>query len=86
MSAKKFRLTVVTTVRENGYDWTVVECPECGEQVQRRHIRDAPPQEEYRADVCPACDESMDIGGGSSEIVMPSVRSQSTIAWENNQS
>jgi hypothetical protein len=66
MSAKKFRLETVSTTRDDGYDWDVVECPECGESVQRRHIEDDGRwfHEDFREDVCPACDQAMKIGDG----------------------
>ncbi|QLH78155.1 zinc ribbon domain-containing protein [Halosimplex rubrum] len=79
MTAKKFRLDEASTVRENGYDWNVVECTECGEQVQQRHVED----DGHRQDVCPACDQEMTFDT-SNEIEIPSVKSQSTIDWENN--
>lgn len=56
MSEKKFRLEKVGCEREDGYDWAVVECPECGEEVQRRHIED---EHRGRDDVCPECDASI---------------------------
>ncbi|RDZ64040.1 hypothetical protein C5B90_13135 [Haloferax sp. Atlit-12N] len=83
MSAKKFRLTVVTTTRENGYDWNIVECPECGEKIQQRHIEDEGRwfHEDFQEDVCPACDQAMKIGDGQDDedgdednrITMPTI-------------
>lgn len=70
MSAKIFRLTVESIVKENGYEWKVVECPQCGESAQRRHIRD----DDHREDVCPACDQEMTIGGDDG-ITIPNIQS-----------
>jgi len=83
MSAKKYRLETVSTTRENGYDWAVVECPECGEEVQQRQIEDEGQawMDDYREDVCPACDQSIQFDT-SNKIAIPKVKSQSTQDWE----
>lgn len=63
MSSSKHRLETAGTVRKNGYDWTLVNCKECSETVRRTDIYDEGEygDDDYREDVCPVCDESMEF-------------------------
>lgn len=80
MSAKKYRLDVVDTEWEDGYDWNIVSCTECGERVQQRNIEDDGEwfQDNYRENVCPACDQAMTIKSEADKITIPSISSNTS--------
>ncbi|GAB3673967.1 hypothetical protein [Halopiger thermotolerans] len=80
MSVKKFKLEKVGEEVEDGYPWDIVECPECGEEVQRRNIEDDGRwfHDDYREDVCPECDEEINVESESEGIDIPVINDYGT--------